>query len=142
MTRSHTRSAAPAFILGAIVLAVLALIGWTWGLNILHLFTTTWREGAVFWTPLVVGALIALVVVLRSSRDSSMMAGVAVLVLGGLVGVGMAIPANYFRLNAYYPSRRPSVSLPMRTTPSACRSKSHLRRAAMSSGTSPVRSSP
>lgn len=92
--------------LGVVIAAVIGVLGWVWGFNILHWFTSQMREGTAFWFFAFL-ACVALVVSYvsydkqGSSNSLSVLSGFAT--AGFLItGIAMGITANFNMLNTYY----------------------------------------
>lgn len=80
-------------------LGVIGVMVWLWGFNILHMFTTQYRESTPFWFFAFIGVA-AGIVMLFQDRNYGLWFGVMGASLVGLLL--FTIPADYNRLNAYY----------------------------------------
>lgn len=59
-----------AYLLGAMpVVALLALFAWTWGLNVLHWFTASWRESTAFWFFAFIALIVASIAIRNWSKN-------------------------------------------------------------------------
>jgi hypothetical protein len=89
-----------------VVIGVIGVTAWLWGFNILHWFTSQWREGTAFWFFAML-ALIALIVAFVTYSRNDEATGLTVFsgfATGGLLiaGILMGVSANYNMLNTYY----------------------------------------
>lgn len=86
-------------VIGGVVVAILGVYAWVWGLNFLHFFTTHWRESTPFWFWFVIG-LVGLIGVMASEKKRIIFG--SIIAASVIFGILFTVPANYNRLNAYY----------------------------------------
>lgn len=87
--------------LSALILAALGVFAWVWGLNILHLFTTSWREAAIFWTPAFLAVVLAVAFFLVENIPAKATFFVASVFF--LIGaISLSVTATHTRLSVYY----------------------------------------
>lgn len=101
-------------IVGGIVLAILGVLFWLWGMNVIHWFTTDFREFSAFWILFLAGVVIAIVCGILYTRDeNNLFGGLAItsLILGLLGGIAVGIlVAPYQMARGYYEASTTTVA--------------------------------
>lgn len=98
-------------IASVVIIAAVAVLAWLWGLNILHLFTASWREATGFWffAILAVVAMVFAAVFYNLDKTGSLVfSGVAA---AGLLitAIVMSVTVNHTILRSYYDSSTEST---------------------------------
>lgn len=99
---------------GGLVLAVCGVLFWLWGMNVLHWFTTDFREYSAFWTIAIVSVVAGLIIgFVGDANDNSV--GVGFGVATAIVGVVAAIlvgcfVAPYHMAKNYYEASTTTVT--------------------------------